>query len=61
MKSRDHSIARNRTEDDGTEPLPLLCEVIGMNLRKEHCQDHSKHCDQVHLAPILEQKEIRFY
>lgn len=54
VKSRNHSISRNRTKDDRTEPLPLLREVIGMNLRKEHCQDHSKHCDQVYLTPVLE-------
>lgn len=29
-----------------------------MDLRKEHCQDHSKHCDQVHLPPILKGNQI---
>ena len=60
MKSRDHSISRNGTKDDRTEPLPLLCEVIGMDLSKEHRQDHGKHCDQVHLPPVLGGKEITF-
>lgn len=61
VESRDDSIPGNRTEDDGTEPLPLLCEVIGMDLSKEHGQDHSKHGDQVHLTPILERKDIAFW
>lgn len=61
VKSRNHSIARNRTKDDRAEPLPLLSEVIGMDLRKEHGQDHSQHCDQVHLTPILGWKEVRWW
>jgi hypothetical protein len=60
VKSRDYSIARNRTKDDRAEPLPLLCEVTGMNLGKEYCQDHRKHGDQVYLTPILKWKEIKF-
>jgi len=60
VKGRDHSVSRNGTEDDGAEPLPLLREVIGMDLREEHCQDHSEHCDQVHLTPILDGKEVKF-
>ena len=58
MKSWDHSVSRNRTEDDRTEPLPLLGEVIGMDLCEEHCQDHGKHCDQVHLTPVLEGNQV---
>lgn len=61
VESRDDSIPGNRTEDDRTEPLPLLREVIGMDLSKEYGQDHSKHGDQVHLTPILEWKDIAFY
>ena len=61
VESRDDSIPGNRTEDDRTEPLPLLREVIGMDLSKEYGQDHSKHGDQVHLTPILEWKNIAFY
>ena len=57
VKSWDHSIARNWTKDDRAEPLPLLREVIGMNLCEEHCQDHCKHGDQVYLTPVLERKE----
>ena len=61
VESRDDSIPGNRAEDDRTEPLPLLREVIGMDLSKEYGQDHSKHGDQVHLTPILEWKNIAFY
>lgn len=57
VEGRDHSIARNRTEYDRAEPLPLLSEVTGMNLREEHCEDHCKHGNQIHLTPILEGKE----
>lgn len=53
VKSRDHSISRNRAEDDGAEPLPLLCEVAGVDLCEEDCQDHGKHGDQVHLTPVI--------
>lgn len=60
VESRDDSIPGNRTEDDRTQPLPLLREVIGMDLSKEHGQDHSKHGDQVYLTPILERKDIAF-
>ena len=60
MESRDDSIPGHGAEDDGAEPLPLLCEVTGMDLSKEHGQDHSKHGDQLHLTPILERKDIAF-
>lgn len=53
MQRRDHSVARNGTEDDGAQPLPLLREVAGVGLREEHGQDHGERGDQVHLAPVL--------
>lgn len=47
------SIARHGAEDDGAQPVPLLCEVTGVDLSKKHCQDHGQHSDQIHLAPVL--------
>lgn len=60
VKSRDQSVSRNRTKDDRTESLPLLCEIIGVNLSEENCQDHCQYSDQVHLTPVLKQRKHMF-
>lgn len=38
-------IARDRAEYDGTQPVPLLSEVTGVDLSKEDGQDHCEHGD----------------
>lgn len=53
----DDAVARHRAEDDRAQPVPLLCEVTGVDLSKEHCQDHGQHSDQVDLAPVLWREE----
>lgn len=56
MDGGDDSIARHGAEDDGAQPVPLLCEITGVDLSKKHCQDHGQHSDQIHLAPVLRAK-----
>lgn len=46
-------VSSYRAEDDGAELMPLLCEVMGVDLGKEDRQDHGQHGDQVHLPPVL--------
>lgn len=32
--------------------MPILREVMGVDLGEEDRQDHGQHCDQVHLPPV---------
>lgn len=53
----DEAVSRHQAEDERAQLLPLLAEVMRVDLSKEDGQDHGQNRDQVHLPPVLQGEE----
>lgn len=53
----DEAVPGHRAEDDRAQLLPLLAEIMRVDLSEEHSQDHGEDSHQVHLPPVLHRQE----
>lgn len=52
----DEAVSGHRAEDERAQLLPLLAEVMRVNLSEEDGQDHGQDRHQVHLPPVLQRR-----
>lgn len=57
MDGGDEAVSGHRAEDERAQLLPLLAEVMRVDLSKEDGQDHGQDRHQVHLPPVLQGQE----
>lgn len=53
----DEAVSGHRAEDERAQLLPLLAEVMWVDLSEEDGQDHGQDRHQVHLPPVLQRQE----
>ena len=53
----DEAVSGHRAEDERAQLLPLLAEVMRVDLSKKDGQDHGQDSHQVHLPPVLQGHE----
>lgn len=54
MDGGDEAVSGHGAEDKGAQLLPLLAEVVWVDLSEEDGQDHGQDRQQVHLPPVLQ-------
>lgn len=59
MDGGDEAVPGHRAEDERAQLLPLLTEVMRVDLSEEDGQDHGQDRHQVHLAPVLQGERER--
>lgn len=52
----EQAVAHHRAEDERAQLLPLLAEVVWVDLSEEDGQDHGQNRHQVHLPPVLQRQ-----
>lgn len=53
----DEAVSGHRAEDERAQLLPLLAEVVRVDLSEEDGQDHGQDRHQVHLPPVLRRQQ----
>lgn len=54
----DQAVSHHRAEDERAQLLPLLTEVVWVDLSEEDGENHGQNCHQVHLPPVLQRQEV---
>lgn len=57
MDGGDEAVSGHGAEDEGAQLLPLLAEVMWVDLSEEDGQDHGQDRQQVHLPPVLQRQD----
>lgn len=60
MGRGQQAVPHHRAEDEGAQLLPLLAEVVRVDLSEEDGQDHGQNGHQVHLPPVLQRREVAY-
>ena len=52
------AVSHHRAEDERAQLLPLLTQVVWVDLSEEDGENHSQDSHQVHLPPVLQRQEV---
>lgn len=53
----DQAVPHHQAEDERAQLLPLLTEVVWVDLSEEDGEDHGQNSHQVHLPPVLQRQK----